>query len=328
MNQYRSAKLININKVNVVVKRPPTKLPQPVNVAPVRPPIQVQPRKVTPSPTPVPQPQRHVRPAGSPKILVSPKPQARIVTPSRQHISAAENQRRLASRPRETSIEAYKEGILRLKGVGQGRILVILACGPSVNEIPIEKLKDNPKIDIMCINKPNPKVWPSKYWAFCDQTQYNNNLSYWEGYTGTIINASSVRARHQRQVLIKNIAGVGFSKDLMKGFYIGRSTTYASMQTALWMDYPKVFIFGIDMAAVNGALHYYGQNPDVANTSRIERFKQEAESYNHAGKTLNSEERNRFYFCSNYNNFEFINSFQRVDHTKAIDIVLDLAKKI
>lgn len=327
MSQYRSANLININKVQVTVKRPPVKVARPIQVAPVKHATPMPRKAVVAAPpqiTPPPRPPKHA--VGN--IIVKQAPRGNVVTPNRQHLSSAENQRRAALRPKETSIEAYKDNILRLKGVGQGRILVILACGPSVNEIPIEKLKDNPKIDIMCINKPNPKVWPAKYWAFCDQTQYTHNLNYWEGFTGTIINAASVRARHRSQILIRNISGTGFSKDLMKGFYIGRSTTYANMQTALWMDYPKVFVLGCDMAAVNGSLHYYGQNPDVNNTNRIERFKQEAESYSFAAKTLHQDERNRFVFCSNYNKFDFINSFQRLDHTKAVDAILDLAKQI
>lgn len=313
----------------MVVKRPPVKSPQQIHVAPVKP-VMAQPRKVSIAPPPTVAPPRphRVAGAGNSRVVIATPAQQRAVTPNRQQLSSAENRRRLGNRPREANIEAYRDNILRLKGIGIGRILVILACGPSVNEVPIEKLNNNPKIDIMCINKPNPKVWPSKYWGFCDQTQYSHNLNYWEGYTGTIINASSVRARHRNQILIRNISGTGFSKDLVKGFHIGRSTTYANMQTALWMEYPKVFIFGCDMAAVNGSLHYYGQNPDVANNNRIERFKQEAESYEFAGKTLQLEERNRFVFCSNYNTFNFINNFQRMDHLKAVDNILELAKTI
>jgi hypothetical protein len=333
MSQYRSSNLININKTQVVIKRPPVKAPQPVytpHVTPVRHTIPPKRTAVVASPAPVVSPvhpQRHVRPVGI-KVISPQTVQQRIVKPNNRQLSSAENQRRIANRPKETNIEAYRDNILRLKGMGQGRILIVLACGPSVNEIPVEKLVGDSKIDIMCINKPNPRVWPSKYWTFCDQTQYSHNLSYWEKYSGTIINAASVRARHRNQTLIRNLSGTGFSKDLMKGFYIGRSTTYASMQIALWMNYPHVFIFGCDMAAVDGKLHYYGQNPDVGNANRIERFKQEGESYSYAAKNLLQEERDRFTFCSNYNKFDFIKSFKSLDHTTAVDKILELAKSI
>lgn len=260
--------------------------------------------------------------------LIPQQSAVRVVKPDRQHLRSAENQRRAGNRPRETSIEAYRDGIMRLKDVGQGRILVIVACGPSVNEVPIEKLNNNPNIDIMCINKPNPRVWPPRFWAFCDQTQYSRNLQYWEGFPGVIINATSVRARHSHQILLRTLSGTGFSKDLVKGYYIGRSTTYANMQTALWMNYPKVFIFGCDMAAVNGETHCYGKNPDVSPENRVERFKQEAMSYEHAASVLSAEDRARFTFCSNYNKFDFLKKFPALDHTKAIDIILEMAKSI
>lgn len=216
---------------------------------------------------------------------------------------------------------------MRLKGVGQGRVLVIIACGPSVNELEIEKLNNQPKIDVMCINKPNPRVWPSRWWGLCDHSQYTRNQSTWEGYKGTVISATSVRARHRDQVVIRNLVGSNFSKDLLKGYYIGRSSTYANMQVALWMGYDKIYILGCDMSAVNGQLHCYGNNPDVAPNTRIERFKTEADSYTWAGKNLPEEERRKFVFCSNYNQFPFIKSFESLDHTVAIQTILDRANK-
>lgn len=224
------------------------------------------------------------------------------------------------------NLEQYIQAIMRLKDIGLGRILIILANGPSINEVPVEKLNNVGNIDIMCINKPNQKVWPSKYWSFCDQSQYTRNENIWDMYSGTIITATAVRARHKRQVLIKNVSGTGFSRDLTKGYYIGRSSTYAGMQIALWMNYDKVYIFGCDMAAVNGQLHFYGQNPDVNNEHRVERFKQEGESFLWAGQNLTAEERQKFVFCSNYNKFKFLEYFQKLDHLTAVDSILELAR--
>lgn len=215
---------------------------------------------------------------------------------------------------------------MRLKNIGIGRMLVILANGPSVNEIPVENLNGIDHVDIMCINKPNQKVWPSKFWSFCDQSQYQRNTGVWEAYAGTIITATAVRARHRRQTLIKNLNGTNFSRDLTKGYYIGRSSTYAGLQVAMWMNYDKVFIFGCDMAAVNGKLHFYGQNPDVRDDQRIERFKQEGESFMWAANNLTEAERERFVFCSNYNKFKFMDYFPKLDHLTAIDTIIGMAK--
>ncbi|MEM3000642.1 MAG: hypothetical protein QXP41_00420 [Candidatus Nitrosocaldus sp.] len=221
------------------------------------------------------------------------------------------------------SLEPYRDRIIALRDSGRGRILVMVACGPSILEAQIERLNGHKNIDIMCINKPDKRVWPSKYWAFCDQSQYNRNKDLWDSYNGTIINASSVRARHNNQILIKNLPARGFSRDLVKGYYIGRSSTYANLQVAMWMNYDKIYIFGLDMCAVDGKLHYYGKNPDVTDEQRIERFSREADNYMFAAKeVLTPDERNRIILCSSYNKFPFTEMFPRLHQKDAVDVIL------
>lgn len=226
-------------------------------------------------------------------------------------------------------LQQYKESVDKLRCVGNNKILIIVACGPSILNVNIEELKDYKNIDIMCINKPDKRVWPSPYWLFCDQSQYARNQDTWEQYNGIVINASSVRARHRRQILIKSLSGRGFSRDLAKGFYIGRSSTYSAMQVALWMNYSKIYIFGVDMCAVDGKLHYYGKNPDVSDTNRVQRFDREAESYMHAATSvLKQEDREKFVFCSSYNKYKFVDYFQRLDEKEAVSIIIEQANKL
>ena len=226
-------------------------------------------------------------------------------------------------------LKEYKDSIDRIRCIGNSRILAIVACGPSILEADLEKLKNQPEIDLMCINKPEARLWPTPYWMFCDQSQFARNKDIWEKYSGQVINASSVRARHRRQILIKSISGRGFSRDLGKGFYIGRSSTYAAMQVALWMNYSKIYIFGVDMCAVDGKLHFYGKNPDVNDANRIQRFDREAESYLYAATdVLKPEERDRFVFCSSYNKYKFVDYYQRLHQKKAVDIILEEALKL
>jgi hypothetical protein len=219
-------------------------------------------------------------------------------------------------------LHKHSDKIRALRGSGQGRILVILACGPSVNQVPVEGLNSHPKIDIMCINKPEPRVWPSKFWIFCDQSQYKRNEDYWGAYHGTIINASSVRASHPNQIMVRTIAGKGFSRDMTKGFHIGRSTTYTSMQFSLYMGYNKIYIFGCDMGEVDGQMHRYGQNPDVSNQNRQQRFDKEAENFLWGTKSLKDYERQKFVFCSTHNKYEFVDFYERLDQQDAINIIL------
>ena len=101
------------------------------------------------------------------------------------------------------------------------------------------------------------------------------------------------------------------------------SSVFAAMQVALWMGYDKIYIFGVDMCAVNGKLHYYGVNPDVDQDRRKNKFGSEAEYYNHAAGILTNEEKSRFYFCSGYNKWPFAEKFNKLHHNDAIDAIIN-----
>ena len=231
---------------------------------------------------------------------------------------------------KELEIGRYKKAVEGLKNVGLGRILIMIACGPSIMEVDLPKLKEHPLIDMMSINKPDPRVHPTKYWVFCDQSQYTRNKETFEQYKGTLINAWSVRARHEGQILIRNRSGKGFSKNLLQGYYIGRSTTFANMQTAYWMNYDKVYIFGCDLCKPPGSdsLHFYGRNQDVDPSVRAKRFAKEAEHYMLGSKQMNLIERKKFVFCSEYNPWPFVKEFERMDHRKAVDHILEKANQM
>jgi hypothetical protein len=284
------------------------------------------------------KPQQHVIIRTPPKSSLAPtitKPRSSVI-PNQVSIIRPKTKERTLTQVRPSHLRKAQDALLgkhldkirNLRGIGHSRILVILACGPSINQAPLDKLLGHVKIDIMCINKPELRVWPSKYWIFCDQSQYNRNQEFWSSYQGTIINASSVRATHPNQIMVKTMAGKGFSRDLTRGFHIGRSTTYASMQVALWMGYEKSYIFGCDMSAVDGKLHRYGQNPDVSNENRIKRFEKEAEHYDYAISTLKPEELARFTFCSSHNKFKFVSSFENLDQIGAVDVILNRANEL
>ncbi len=216
-----------------------------------------------------------------------------------------------------------KEKIKKLYGRGNGRILVIIANGPSINQIDLGRLRGLPKVDTLSINKPDMRIWPTTYWAFCDPSQYNAHVGLWNDYSGIILNSTAISHQKENSLQIRNIGGPGFSKDLLKGFHVGRSTTYANMQTALWMGYDKVYIFGIDMCEVDGQLHFYGVNPAVEPSVRNGRFQKEAEFYAHAAELLNDSERSKFVFCSSYNPWGFVDKYCKLDHKIAIDYIIN-----
>lgn len=233
-------------------------------------------------------------------------------------------------RRKEMEMGRYSKMVDDLRNCGKGRILIMIACGPSIMEVDLPKLKDHPLIDMMSINKPDPRVYPTKYWVFCDQSQYIRNQQMFESYSGTLINAWSVRARHANQVLIRNRSGKGFSKDLHQGYYIGRSTTFANMQTAYWMNYDKVFIFGCDMCKPPNSsdLHFYGRNHDVDPAVRVQRFAKEAEFYSAGASQLTTAECKKFVFCSSYNTWAFTKEFEHMDHKVAVEHIWAMAEEM
>lgn len=231
---------------------------------------------------------------------------------------------------KELEMGRYKKLIEDLQDCGKGRILVMVACGPSISEADLPKLKNHPLIDFMSINRPDMRIHPTKYWVFCDQSQYLRNKELFDKYPGKVINTWSVRARHPNQVLIRNKSGKGFSKNLLQGYYIGRSTTFANMQTAYWMNYDKVYIFGCDMCKPPNSedLHFYGTNQDVDPAIRVKRFSKEAEHYIIGAQQLNPVERKKFVFCSAYNPWPFVKEFEYMDHREAVDHILAKANEM
>jgi len=217
--------------------------------------------------------------------------------------------------------------IRALKNVGQGRILVIIANGPSISELDLTKLVMINNIDIMSINKPDPRLWPTTYWAFYDTSQYRRHRELISEYKGYILNSTAiVNVFNSKAMQFKNLGEMGFSLNAEKGIHIGRSSVYASMQVAHHMNYDKTFIFGCDMNpdGIGGKLHFYGDNPDVDPNVRGNRFKKEAEYYDWAGNQLNQDIRKKFYFCSSYNNWSFTNKFNHMDHKDAFNHLCEI----
>lgn len=258
--------------------------------------------------------------AAVPNRLISPVPKVRQAPNRIDAIKKSPIPYRQTFKPQIPN----KNLILGLKNTGRGRVLIIIANGPSIKEIDFSALRaiiENSRlVDTMTINNPHNELWPTKYWMFADNTQYGRYKQEFKEYEGTIINTNAIRKRKENQVNIKYKGGKGFSRDLEQGFYLGRSTTFAALQVALYMDYKQIFVLGMDMSAVGNQMHYYGQNLDVDNKTREKRFNIEATYYQHAVEhELTPEEKNRIWICSQYNPFDFVNAFNRTSTQNTIE---------
>lgn len=223
-----------------------------------------------------------------------------------------------------------KKKIRELKDSGVGRLLIVIGNGPSILNADLEQLKNVASIDIMSINKPDSRLWPTKYWLFCDKSQHKRNIDKWEKYNGVLINTPSIPSRPNSIHVINLTNRPGFSKNLLDGFFLGKSSVFCSMQVAHWMNYDHVYIFGCDMGTVmidnKPMLHFYGKNPDVVDDNRMRRFSEEAKSYEYAANVLSREERSKYTFCTSHNKFQFVNQFNRLDEKVAVGHILEIAK--
>lgn len=213
--------------------------------------------------------------------------------------------------------------IQRLRNTAIGRILVILGNGPSLNELELEKLRGLPKVDTLMVNRPEQRIWPTTYWAFFDKSQQRRHKEFIDSYSGQIFNSTSVKLNTPKALQLKNRTKKQFSLDLTEGIHIGRSSVYASMQIALWLGYSKIYILGVDMSpdGIDGKLHYYGTNPDVDPKVRKMSFVKESEYYKKA-ITILGENAKKFIFASNYNPWDFVNNYSRLDHKIVINEII------
>lgn len=260
----------------------------------------------------------------------------RIRNPARQAVVRDHSRRKLKTGTkvkyitRDPSPES-KNKIALLKDSGVGKFLVIIGNGPSLNLLPTDKLRGNDKVDTLSINKPDKRVWPTTHWAFFDPSQMRRHKDDWMGYGGKIFNSPGIKDQKINSMQFKNLGGKGFSKNPLKGIHIGRSSVFASMQIALWMNYNKIFIVGCDMnpEGIDGKLHFYGENPDVQPDIRGRRFAAESEYYELAANSMDDRERDKFCFCSEgINPWPFMSRYKTYKAEGVIDEIIKLSESL
>jgi hypothetical protein len=216
-----------------------------------------------------------------------------------------------------------------LRTVGRNRTLVVLATGPSIREIEdLGRLKGAEGVDTLAINRGVPELEPTDFLLFQDAATYVRLKDYLPTCPSVIM--SGFRAMPgdvPNAVFFTLRQGMGWSRDLEGGFFVGKSSTYAALQVAAWMNYRRVFVLGCDMgAAPDGSLWRYGTNPDIGREERLARFAVEARFFDFAATALTPEERSRFVFASSYNRFPFVDKFTRADHRGIVEEILRVSQ--
>lgn len=212
-----------------------------------------------------------------------------------------------------------------VQGVGAGRVLVIVANGPSHREAALDRLKHVDNIDLLSINKPDPRIWPTTYWCMCDQNQIDDHRNLWREYIGTILAGSAVGSTTARTVRFRVTRDRDrFEFDLQRrSVPNGLTTTFVAMQIAIWMNYDRVYVFGLDMGrGPNGNLYAWGENPRVGGLQRERKFAEEATSFQWMADHVSPAILKRFTLCSSYNIWPFTGAFENLPHLEAVDEIL------
>jgi hypothetical protein len=146
----------------------------------------------------------------------------------------------------------------------------------------------------------------------------------YNSYSGTIFNSTTIKGESDHAIKFKHLPGVGYSRDVSTGVYIGMSSVYATIQIAMYMGYDNIFVAGCDMSEEvdMNQTHFYGVNRHVKPETRIKRFQKEANWYDRMAETLSAEERSRITFCSKgINKWRFMEAFNSVEPHLAEELI-------
>lgn len=224
--------------------------------------------------------------------------------------------------------EQEKSSIRRIHNKSVGKSLVILGNGPSLNLIDTNLLSQIENLELCTINVPDGRCWPTKYWAFYDISQFNMHRERYESFEGTIFNSTTIKGENPNSVKFKHLSGLGYSRDVVGGVYVGMSSVYATIQIAMYMNFDKIFIAGCDMndKIDKSKTHFYGVNPRVKPDTRLERFKKEANWYDRMTDTLNESEKSKIIFCSKgINTWRFMDHFYTLKPDEVVGYINDNA---
>jgi len=217
------------------------------------------------------------------------------------------------------------EKVKSLRGTAQGQYLVILGNGPSLREVDTHILAQYATIRLCTINMPDQRCWPTPYWAFYDRSQFHRHKELYHTFTGTIFNSTGIKEPNPNSIKFKHIPGLGYSRDITRGVYVGMSSVFATLQIAMFMGFSKIYVVGCDMSeSVDpGQTHFYGVNPDVLPEERVKRFKKEANWYDRMVEALSPEEKQKIVFCSKgVNKWPFTSHFTTMRPDEAVEYII------
>lgn len=203
--------------------------------------------------------------------------------------------------------------ILKLKDSGIGRKMIIVASGPSVKRANLEIVNELPNVDCLTVNRPDERVWPTKYWHFNDSPIWMKYKLFDNPKTQIIVSQS---CRLSNAIVLKHYPeGFGFSYDLAKGVVINKSSTYSALQIAAYMNYDRIVVLGCDQGLDHdGALYHNRHDFEFGGQEkRVDKFDFEAKRF----EQLLNYDMSKFIFASDINQR---NWFNKLGGTKNLNL--------
>ena len=139
-----------------------------------------------------------------------------------------------------------------------GQRCFILAGGPSVKKINLEKLKNE---FVIAVNHSIEFYPQAQAFLFIDISMYEHAKNLIDNYKGLIFasfrNVDRMKKRENLFFFPQNTQRPG--KTIAEGLYSSKLSGLAAINLALIMGASKIYLLGYDMGYIGGEHHWYGQ---------------------------------------------------------------------
>lgn len=144
------------------------------------------------------------------------------------------------------------DSVTEFKGLHRGKRVFILASGPSLKDLDLDRLQHR---IVIGLNR-SVLVYPeTHYHCVFDDRLFTD--------FGDAFRASRFLFTLENRpfgIPMKLLGAEGFSWDLAEGIYSGYTISYFAMQLAAYMGFQQIIYLGLDLRHREGETHFFGQD--------------------------------------------------------------------
>lgn len=150
--------------------------------------------------------------------------------------------------PRQAS--ASLDALHGLRGAFIGKTGYVLASGPSLKELPIEKL---PPYHTICVNYSVLAI-ETPFWATINDEVWLYTL--FEKATNVFTTSGKVSPN---AIYTEDLGPSGWCSDLTKGVYTNGTTTLSALAAAVHLGFNPIYMVGFDLCKAGDQTHFFGK---------------------------------------------------------------------